>query len=376
MIDTHTHKELLAQVPADKHAVLIVDLKAIGHNYNVLKDYVSPKACGAVVKDNAYGLGQDKIIDALLKEGCEHFFFAYLTEAIQARRICPDKNFYVFSGVFTDTEASFTEHNLIPSLISLNQVKRWHAYAQKLGRKLPCVINIDTGMGREGLSPQEFEDLVHNHSELLESLDIKFLMSHMGNSNMPGHPKNDLQKERFEHVTNLLPNLKRSFANSSAIFLGSDFHYDITRPGAALYGYKYCPLRELQFKTSISAYARVLLLRTVPKGETIGYDATYVCERETHIALVGVGHGDGILRQASNRGHVHLHGFPAPIIGRVSMDVVMVDITDIEPGLVQENDWAKIYGEYQTTRDFSQAEGTSVYELLVRHGARYHRIYV
>ncbi len=371
---------LLDTVPPQAPCVLHIDLKAIQENYVSLKNFIREGAlCAAVLKADAYGLGQDAVGAALYEVGCRDFFFAYVDEAIQARKTFPHKglNLYVFNGVLPNTEDYFIEHNIVPCLISREQVERWAHHAQKLSRKLPCLLHVDTGMGREGLPFDVLKEVIQ--SELLDSLDIRYIMSHMANSNNSGSPKNNIQLERFLKARQLLPKTKASlatFANSSGITLGDNYQFDLVRPGMTLYGYKnesYSTLLDL--KPCLKTFARILLTRHIPQGETLGYNCAHTCERDTRVALVSVGHRDGILRAASNKGYVLINGKKAPIIGTVSMDVLMADITDQPESAVHSNMWAEIYGDITSTRDFAENEGTSVYELLVRHGTRYHRIY-
>lgn len=371
---------LLDTAPPQAPCVLHVDLKAIQDNYLALQGFIREGAiCSAVLKADAYGLGQKAIGAALYEVGCRDFFFAYVDEAIQARAEFPNKevNLYVFNGVLLNTEAYFIEHNLIPCLISKEQVERWVHCAQKRDQKLPCLLHVDTGMGREGLTFEDLKEVVQG--DLLEALDVRYVMSHMANSNESGSVKNKIQLERFLKVRQLVPKTKASlatFANSSGITLGDTYQFDLVRPGMALYGYKnesYGALLDL--KPCLRTFARILLTRSIPKGETLGYNCTYKCKRDTRMALVSVGHRDGILRAASNKGHVLINGKAAPIIGTVSMDVLMADVTDQPESSVHSNMWAEIYGDITSTREFAENEGTSVYELLVRHGTRYHRIY-
>ena len=377
-------KALLDSVPPETTSVLYIDLTVIQSNYKMLQSFVRPgTSVAAVLKANAYGLGQDQVGNALYETGCRDFFYAFVYEAIKARKFHNDNNqkdpnIYVFNGVFPDTENLFLDHNLIPCLISLDQVKRWSKKGKELGKKLPCLLHVDTGMGREGLSHSELEVYVKS-PELREHLDVKYIMSHMANSNNSGAKKNKIQLERFLKALELIPDAKASlatFSNSSGMALGDNYQFDLVRPGMALYGYKnetYSTLLDL--KPCLQTYARILLTREIPKGESLGYNCTHTCTRDTRVALVSVGHSDGILRAASNKGYVLINGKKAPIIGNVSMDVVMADITDQPVESVQAFDWAQIYGDITSARDFAENEGTSVYELLVRHGSRYHRIY-
>ncbi len=377
-------KDLFNTVPPEKSCVLYVDLSAIQSNYKLLQDFVKPgTVCSAVLKADAYGVGQDQVGKALYDVGCRHFFFAYIYEAIQARLHHEslghyDVTIFVLNGVFPGTENLFFDHNLVPCLISLDQAQRWADFAKKQKKKLPCILHVDTGMGREGLSQKDLRQYVQG-SDHHSHLEILYIMSHMANSNNSGSEKNKVQLDRFLAARNLLPDTKASlatFANSSAIALGENYQFDLVRPGMALYGYKnetYSTL--LNLKPCLAAYARILLTRTVLSGESIGYNCTHVCKHDTRVALISIGHCDGVMRAASNKGHVMINGKSAPIIGTVSMDVLMVDITDHPLESVHAHMWAKLYGDITSTMDFAQNEGTSVYELMVRHGSRYHRIY-
>ena len=371
----------LDTVPPQKSCVLIVDLQVIQDNYKALQGFLRKEAvCGAVLKADAYGLGQDAIGQALYDVGCRDFFFAYVDEAIQARQNLPQDgvNIYVFNGVFPGAEQTIVDNLLTPCLISLEQVERYSKFASAQHKKLPCLLHIDTGMGREGLTIDELNALVTG--TFLDALDVRYVMSHMANSNNSKALKNKVQLERFLKAKALLPDAKASlatFANSSGITLGENYQFDLVRPGMALYGYKnenYGTLLDL--KPCLKTFARILLTRTIPKGESIGYNCTYVCERDTRVALVSLGHRDGIMRAVSNKGSVLINGKPARIIGTVSMDVLMADVTDQPPEAVCSNMWAEIYGDVTSTREFAEKEGTSVYELFVRHGTRYHRLYV
>lgn len=365
-------------LPPQISAALLINLRAIQENYALIKGMLAPGTqCSAVLKADAYGTGSIPVAQALYEKGCRHFFFAYLEEALAVREQASlsDASLFVFNGVFPRTEHLFTTHSLIPCLISLEQVERWATYSRSLGKQLPCLLHIDTGMGREGLTPQDFKKLVCEKQEWLGSLEILYLMSHLANSNIPEDPKNQQQLERFYQAKQLVPHFKAAFANSSGIFLGPDYHFDLVRPGMSLYGYKPSYGAFPLFKPALTAYARILLTRTLPAGESVGYGGTFVCPRPTKVALVAAGHAHGILRSVSNRGVIKINGRPAPIIGIVSMDVMMVDITDHPENSVNSSLWAELYGDYESTQNFADDEETSVYELLVRHGKRYYRVY-
>jgi alanine racemase len=378
----------LDSVPPHVSAVLEVDLSAIAANYREIQSFLKPGTkAGAVIKANAYGLGVAPILKRLYESGCRDFFFAYLEEAIAGRRTlqAQDANMYVLYGVFKDTEDLFLQHELIPSLISLEQAHRWRAFCQKINKRLPCLLHVDTGLGREGLTRTDFQSFIDQKETHFSLLDVRYLISHLGNSNDATDPKNNLQLQRFVEMYEQLPGVKASlansvvgatFINSSGIALGPEYQFDLVRPGMALYGYKSAfGDYPLSLTPSVKAYGRILLTRTVPKGETIGYQGIFTCERETKLALISVGHSDGVARLTSNVGKVKINRHPALITGRVSMDVIMADITDHPEDNVIPGQWATLYDDEESIRAFSLAEQTSIYELLVRHGNRYHRLY-
>jgi len=370
---------LLHDIPPQVTAVLEVDLSAIAANYQAVSSLVQPGTkTGAVVKGNAYGLGLKPICKRLYQAGCRDFFFAFLEEATEGRESVPadDAHTYVLYGLLDHTEELMLKHRLTPALISFDQLERWAGFAAKVGSRLPCLLHVDTGMGREGLSSHEFQKLMDHKEEYFSKLDVRYLISHIGNSNDASDPKNERQYERFLSMYQQLPSgVKATLVNSSGITLGTKYQFDLVRPGLSLYGYKSTWGEYIPLQPSVKAYGRILLTRTVPKGETIGYQGTFECKRDTRLALISVGHADGILRIASNVGSVKINQYPAQFVGRVSMDVLIVDITDHPEGNVIPGQWATLYDDEDSIRAFAEAEQTSIYELLVRHGRRYYRIY-
>lgn len=365
-------------VPDYAHGYLEVDLGAIAFNYRALSSMLKPGTkTAAVVKGNAYGLGAEAVAQKLYSVGCREFFYAYLEEGMKGRQALPhpDATIYVLSGVFQGCESYFAQYNLIPALISLEQVYRWVDEAKRVGKSLPCLIHFDTGMGREGLSYQEFLKFLEHKEGLMPHLDIRYIMSHLANSNETQDPKNQLQLTRFLEIYKHFPGVKASFSNSSGINLGPAFHFDLVRPGVALYGYKSAFGEFVPLKPSVKAYARVLLTRSLPKGESIGYQGIFTCERDTRLALVSVGHCDGVMRIGSNQNMIKINGLPARVVGRVSMDVFMADITDHPEGSVVAGQWATLYDDTASARTFADNQQTSIYEVLVRHGQRFFRTY-
>ncbi len=369
---------ILKNIPQYVSKVLAIDLSAISYNYKMLTKFVAQNTEIAVVlKANAYGLGARPIMGTLIDSGCKNFFFAFIEEAIEARTNYPNQeiNIYVLNGVFPGTEGLFQQHNLIPCIISYDQAIRWSNFNALQSQKLACNLHVDTGLGREGLSEQEFDDLLEN-KKIWNHLNIKFLMSHLVHSSIIDEPTNCIQLKSIKTFHAKDPNLRISFAHSAGTALGDQYQFDMVRIGMAVYGYKtinYDGL--LPLKTCIKAYAKILRIRELPRGKIVGYDGTYVCKRKTRIALLAVGHADGIMRASSNKGHIIINGQKSPIIGIVSMDVMMVDITSHPTGSVEENMWATLYSDADSARKFAMSANTSIYELFVKQGSRYHRIY-
>lgn len=371
-------------VPLHTTAVLEIDLSALAHNYQTIQAAV-PSHCriGAVVKCNAYGLGAVPVVKRLHKIGCRQFFVACAQEGLEIRPYLPvDQSFiYILNGFFPGTEALYVEHKLIPVLISLEQAKNWSVFAKTIGEILPAVIHVDTGLGREGLTLKEVQELCAQSQDYSPHIDLHFIMSHLGNSNDESHPKNKQQLDRFQWALKSLraawnnTHIPASFVNSSGVSLGPDYHFDIVRPGAALYGYKSAWGPYLPLELTVRSHGRILRTHWIEANETMGYQGTFTCPRKTHVALIATGHGDGVMRGASNRGAFMINGHRAPILGRVSMDQVMVDITDHPEGNAVAGDFATLYDDTDSIKDFAEAAQTSVYEILVRQGHRHFRIY-
>lgn len=371
-------------VPPYTTAVLQVDLSAVSHNYLTIQKAL-PAHCqiGAVVKCNAYGVGAVQVVKTLQAIGCQKFFVACAQEALEINHLVPKDQGHIFilNGLFPGCEDLYVEHQWVPVLISYEQLLLWVAQAKKIGCPLPAVIHVDSGLGREGFDPLEVKMLMENARVFKPYLDVKFIMSHLGNSNDTEDPKNIQQLNAFKKVLKALrtafgdESIPASLVNSSGISLGPDYFFDIVRPAAALYGYKSAWGEYLPLELPLKAYGRILRTRWVEEGETLSYQGTYRCHRKSHLALVSLGHGDGLLRGASNRGALKIKGLRAPILGRVSMDLVIVDITDHPDGNAVAGEWATLYDDMESMKDFAEAAQTSAYEVMVRQGQRYFRIY-
>lgn len=359
-------------------AELTIDLGALVANYRLLKSRHPQGDCAAAIKAGAYGLGAERAAPALFAAGCRHFFVAVLGEALALREAVPEAAIYVLSGPLGGDADEFARHRLVPVLNSRPQIEFWSAWCQTQGPQ-PAAIHVDTGMARLGLAPEEL-DWLAGQPALLTAFPVPVLMSHLACSDEPDHPLNREQLGRWNAaLARLLPLLPGrpllSFANSSGVFLGSDFHFDLLRPGAALYGINPLPGRPNPMRQAIGLKARILQTRHVDQGQSVGYGA-HRSARATRLATLGLGYADGIPRSLSQVGAAYVGGIRAPFVGRVSMDLITIDIGDVPADLAAPGAWAEIIGPQQSADDLGRAAGTIGYEILTSLGRRYARRYL
>ncbi|GEN63818.1 alanine racemase [Acetobacter oeni] len=362
---------------------LTIDLSAIAANYRLLSGIVARNGaktvCGAAIKADAYGLGADRVAPVLERAGCRHFFVAHLSEGASIRdTISRDIPVFVLHGPPPGTSGDLLEAGLTPVLNSPEQLEEWRALAARRGKALPAAIQLDSGMARFGLTAETLEALADD-SDSYAGIDPVLVMSHLACADVPGHPANRDQLVAFRRLSALLPRAPRSLAASSGIFLGSDWYFDLVRPGAALYGINPCPGRPGPMRPVVRLQARVIQTRSIPEGQSVGYGALFTASRPTRVALLGIGYGDGFHRSASSRGRAVLPSHPdvrLPIIGRVSMDSLAVDITDLGDIPVPPGTALDLIGPHNTLEEAAEAAGTIGYELLTDLGGRYHRSYI
>jgi alanine racemase len=346
---------------------LVIDRGAIVANWRALCR--GPTA--AVVKADAYGLGAAEIVPALYEAGCRHFFTAHPGEALAIRTLVPGAMVAVLNGLWPGLEHTFSAHDLTPVLGSLAEIDRWRAHAVHLGRALPGIVHVDTGMNRLGLDPRQLAALAADHARL-DGIALRYVMTHLVSAECPEDPVNDQQRARFAAACAALPPAPRSFANSSGLFLGPAFDSDLARPGAALYGVNPTPGRPNPQRPVVQLRARILQVRDVLPGESVGYNGQWVATRPSRIATVSVGYADGYLRSLSNRATAYFDGQAVPLVGRVSMDLSTFDVTDV-PG-ASPGAWLDLLGPCGVDGLAAQA-GTNGYEILTSLGSRYQRRY-
>jgi len=358
----------------DVNARLTVDLGALIGNYRALQAAAAPADVAAVVKADAYGLGAGPVSRTLYKAGCRHFFTAQFGEALALRPELPaDARFYVLNGLWPGDEALAAEAGIIPVLNTLEQVAAWRALAAVRGR-LPAVVQVDSGMSRLGLSAHDVSRLAED-PELLAGLAVHYVMTHMACADTPDSPWNATQIATFQALASQLPRAPWSFANSAATLTWPQRKGDLVRAGIGLYGGS--PLAEggNPMRPVVSLSARVLQVREIPPKAGVGYGMTWVASAPTRIATLAVGYADGWPRLLSGRGAAFFQGRPLPIVGRVSMDSMMVDVTALPPSTVAAGDFLELIGPNQTLEDVAALAGTISYEILTGLGGRLVRTY-
>ncbi|MGO9543877.1 MAG: alanine racemase [Rhodomicrobium sp.] len=374
-----TIAKALANAPAHATGVAIIRLGAIRRNYRKLCALARPAETAGVVKANAYGLGVEAVYPALEQEGCRTFFVATLAEA-QSLRALSKTAIYVLDGLLPGTAPLFEEIGARPVLSSLDEVSEWSAYCKARGAPLRAAIHVDTGMTRLGV-PGEHVRLIAQTPEFLSRIDLRLVMSHLACADNPSHAKNEAQRARFTELSSLFAGVPRSLANSGGIVLGAPFHFELTRPGIALYGGRPSAEGGNPMEPVLWLFGRIAEVRLARSGETVGYDAAQTLTRRTKIATATAGYADGYFRGVSASdtregapGFIGQHRLP--LLGRVSMDLITFDATDVPDEQVQRGGFVELLGERVTVDDFAAFAGTISYEVLTSLGRRYHRIYV
>ena len=344
-------------------AWLTVRLGAIAANYRTMQRLAGPAAVASVVKADAYGLGAAVIAPMLTQERCDTFFVARLEEGIAVRRAVPAARIFVLDGAPPDSVPALIGHQLIPVLNSLGEIAGWSAAARETRRTLDAAVHIDTGMSRLGLPGYELAALAADVRKKLASVRVVLWMSHLASADDPDAAQNSLQLSRFRTALAMLPPAPASLANSAGVLLGKQYAFDLVRPGIGLYGGNPRKDGENPFAVAALLHARILQLRRIDKGESVGYGATFQTKRPTMLATLGLGYADGVLRAAGNKGAAAIAGQRAPIIGRVSMDLTILDITDLAPapGVGAE---VEFFGDTISLEDAAQASGSVNYEFL------------
>lgn len=360
-------------------AIISVDLDSIAGNWRKLKSRLAPGTeCAAVVKADAYGLGARRVVPALAAAGCRSFFVVTLDEGFALVPAPPGCAIYVLAPPLSGNESEIADAGLIPTLNTLGDVEAWSAFARAAGRVLPAALHADTGMRRLGLAPAEVAALAGG-PDRLSGIDVRLLLSHLACADEPHHPLNAKQLAQFIAAKSRLAAARiappASLANSSGIFLGAQYHFDLVRPGAALYGIAPVPGEPNPMTTVVRMQAKILQVRDVDASETVGYGATHRFARPARIATVAAGYADGYPRALSNAGTCFIGEHRASVVGRVSMDLTTIDVTGLPENLVRPGTLVDLIGPLNPPDDVAAAAGTIGYELLTRLGRRAKRVW-
>jgi alanine racemase len=360
-------------------AILTIDLAAIRDNWKTLAARAAPAECGAAIKGNAYGLGVAPVAQALWQAGCRTFFVARPMEGGELRAILPrEAVIYVLDGLFPGQAEYYAAQDLRPALITIEEAREWAAFGTAYGHALPSALHVDTGINRLGFSSAALDQLLADKA-MMEKLNLALVMSHLACADEPGHPLNERQRQAFASVRARLPGVPASLANSSGIFLGNGFTHDLVRPGIALYGGN--PIAGTNpMKPVVQLEGTVLQIREVTAGESVGYGATWRAPRATRVAVLGAGYKDGVARSLSSRAsngpaQAFIGGRRCPIIGRISMDMMAIDVTGVPLHLCARGMRAEIIGRNIAIDEAAEWAGTISYELLTRLGQRFTRLY-
>jgi alanine racemase len=359
--------------------VLTIDLRALVANWRDLRKRSAPASCAAVVKADAYGLGLRPVVLALADAGCDTFFVALLEEARRLRAALPTATIYVLDGLNPDTAAEFRTLRAQPVLGSWPEIEEWDTFGQTSAEPLPAAIHVDTGMSRHGLAAADARTL----AERLRLLHFKpsLIMSHLACPDEPAHPMNEKQIAAFKTIAGLFPGIPASLANSAGILAHPNSRFDLVRPGISLYGGRAVLGAENPMRPVVRLDIRVVQVRHTAKGESVGYGATQSVKRDSRLAICAVGYGDGVFRAAGSTdkrtgAEAVVAGRRCPLVGRVSMDLIAIDVTDVSESDVKRGDFVTLIGEGITIDDFASHAGTIGYEVLTGFSRRLGRIYL
>lgn len=380
--------------------VVTIDLAAIAKNWKALATRVVPTDCAAVVKADAYGCGLEQVAPHLVKAGCKTFFVAHVAEARRVRAVAPDADIYVLNGIAPGNAAAFAQIDARPVIGTMAEYVEWDAFRASTGWRGGAALHFDTGMNRLGLPVEEAPTFVFRAKR--PDHGIALVMSHLACADTPHHPLNDKQIAAFRELRFLFRGIPSSLANSSGIFLGPAAHCDMVRPGAALYGVNPTPATQNLMEPVVALKARIVQVRDVPKGMTVGYGASWIADNAARIAVVSAGYADGYLRATGNAGAGAKTGFKlgarfgakrgakaaaktfacaliagrrSPIVGRISMDLMAFDVTGLPTELVHRGDYATLIGDGITVDELAAWSGTIGYEVLAALGRRYRRVW-
>jgi len=357
-------------------ARLTVRLGAVVSNYRLCQRLAGPAAVSGVVKADGYGLGAVAVTKALAAAGCDTFFVARLEEGVELRPIVPNARIFVLDGAMPDSVPALIRHRLTPVLNSLAQIAGWSAAAKATNTSLDAAVHIDTGMNRLGLAGEDLSTLAAEWRKRMDGVRPVLLMSHLACADEPKSAMNGVQLDRFRTAIAILPPAPASLASTGGILLGKDYAFDLVRPGIGLCGGNVHNTPTNPFATAASLSARVLQIRRVDSGGTVGYGATFRVKGPTVLATVALGYADGLMRAIGNRGHAAIGGVRVPIAGRVSMDLTVLDVTRVPAEHLSLDSEAEFFGDTISLEEAAEAGNTAAYEVLTSITRRVPRRYM
>lgn len=358
--------------------VLTIDLAAIKANWRDCAARAKPAECAAVIKADAYGLGIEAVAAALAKAGCKTFFVALLDEALRVCTVVPDAAIYVLNGFNPGTASAFQDIDARPVLGSLNEIEEWDRFAKKANEPLAAAIHIDTGMSRHGLTIEEAEKIAAKVKSF--SFKLTLVMSHLARADEVNHAMTAKQTADFKKIATKFPGIPASLANSAGLLAHPDTRFDLVRPGIALYGGNALVDGANTMKPCVRLDVHVLQVRRAKKGDTVGYGGKFTLKRDSRLAILAAGYADGLPRSGGSSDtkqgmEAIVAGRRCPILGIVSMDLIVADVTDVPESGVKRGDMVRLLGEGISVDDLAAHSGTVGYEVLTRLGRRYRRVY-
>ena len=357
---------------------IIVDLNAVQHNYRAIKKAANGVECAPVLKANAYGLGIEKISLALLDAGARTFFVAFLQEGVRLRKILGRTKcvkIYILEGNTRGSEIELLKYSLSPVINSTDQYLSWKSFSKDHPDTESCAIHIDTGMNRLGFGRETHDDLVELVNE--GNVKIDLYISHLTSADIKNSKNNCQQLDVFQCVTNKMPKTRRSISNSSGVFLGDKYNFEMIRTGIGLFTSRTDHKSAFGLKPVVQIHARILQIRKIQKGEIVGYAETFVSQKPMKLGTIAIGYADGYPRSASGSpAGVYYNNRKAPLVGRVSMDTIVVDFSDFDNESPTVNEFVEVFSEDQDIDSLAKYANTISNDLLTSFGGRMERLYV
>jgi alanine racemase len=346
---------------------LTVDLGALVDNWRDMARRSGRARTSAVVKADAYGLGIEEVGETLYIAGARDFFVATAEEGVTLRLYAPDARIFVLCGIWPGMQRLFFENDLVPVISSEEQLAFWMAILADYG-EYPCALQVDTGFNRLGLTVEDALALAEDVSRPASFAPV-LIMSHLACGDDPSSEMNRQQLQSFQQVSGAFEGIESSLSASAGIFLGPEYHFDLTRPGIALYGGEALVGVANPMRPVATAEARIIQVREVKAGEGVSYGRAMRLTRDSRLAVVSAGYADGYMQG-------FIGGYRVPVAGRITMDLTIFDVTDMPEGSVRAGDYVELFGNNILVDDAARAAGTIGYEMLTSMGLRHQRRYI